>query len=282
MTLQDIVFVYQMQEPEELRWHGRRHSHGPGQYEMHYFLQGQGRFRLEDEVWQISQGSLFFCRPGQVHSIEATNLEEPLSYYAVLLELDQPGELLQELLEGEGPRWVARQIGTNFRFFFEELRERGLSSQETLRRAAEHQFISFCYLLASPRGEERPLSSQTIHVEKALEVMQRCVSRAVTLEDIARSVGISREHLVRLCQESLGITPMRYLRRLKIEAATSMLVSSRRSVKEISRHLGFSSEFHFSKVFKGITGLAPSRYRRVFRQGLGTPPRGERREEPGG
>ncbi|POQ99030.1 hypothetical protein AU468_11630 [Alkalispirochaeta sphaeroplastigenens] len=282
MTLQDIVFVYQMQEPEELRWHGRRHAHGPGQYEVHYFLQGRGRFHLEQELWQIGQGTLFFCLPGQVHSIEATNLEEPLSYYAVLLELDQRDHPLQELLEREGRRWVARQIGTQFRFFFEELRERGLSSQETLRRAAEHQFISFCYLLAAPRGQERPRSSQAIHVEKALEVMQNSLNRPASLEDIARSVGISREHLVRLCQESLGITPMRYLRKLKVEAATSMLVSSRCSVKEISRHLGFSSEFHFSRVFKGITGLAPSRYRRVFRQRLGNAPRGERRvgEEP--
>ena len=59
----------------------------------------------------------------------------------------------------------------------------------------------------------------------------------------------------------MNMTPMRYLNNLKMETATSLLLNSDLSVKEISWKLGFSSQYHFSRNFKAYSGCTPTDYR---------------------
>lgn len=269
MLIKDVVFVYHLQEPEELVWHGRHHLHGPGEFEIHFFLEGQGLFHNGGAAHNLKPGSLFISPPGEYHRIEATSLDHPITYYAVLLELssgeDEPAELLYRHL----PWRKSYPLGDRYRFFFEELRERALSSREPLRHAAVHQLLSFLYLLAGEDVLVQPDREDNRHIEKSLIYLQKRVFRKTVLSQVAAHVNLSEEHLIRLFQRKLRITPMRYLTRLRIEAATSMLISSSLYIYQIAEKLQFHSEFHFSKVFKRYTGLSPRQYRDRYRQLIG-------------
>jgi AraC-like DNA-binding protein len=72
-----------------------------------------------------------------------------------------------------------------------------------------------------------------------------------------------------------GESPYCTVRRLKLEAAKRFLLQDGLSVKECAERLGFSSEFHFSRLFKRLEGLSPTRYRHVLTEktGLAAPPR---------
>jgi AraC-like DNA-binding protein len=269
MLIKDAVFVYHLQEPEELVWHGRHHLHGPGEFEIHYFLEGEGFFHNGGKTYQLKPGNLFISPPGEYHRIEASSLDHPITYYAVLLQLssgeDEPAELLYRHL----PWQKSYPLGDRYRFFFEELRERALSVREPLRHAAVHQLLSFLYLLAGETVLLQPDREDNRHIEKALIYLQKRVFRKTSLSQVAAHLGLSEEHLIRLFQRKLRITPMRYLTRLRIEAATSMLISSSLYVYQIAEKLKFHSEFHFSKVFKRYTGLSPRLYRDRYRQLIG-------------
>ena len=63
-----------------------------------------------------------------------------------------------------------------------------------------------------------------------------------------------------------GLLPKIYLDRYRISLASSLLISSDLTAKEIAERCGYPDPFHFSRRFKSITGLAPEQYRRRFRE----------------
>lgn len=271
MEIKDAVFVYQMKQEEEIKWHGRLHKHIDNWYEVHYFLQGEGVFLNGNTAYTITPGALFLTPPNTLHSIQAHNLDDPITYYAVLVSVPEHERSIRELLDSEIKRAMQYHIGTNHRFFFEEIREKGMSRHRNLQLSAVHQLISFIYQLSSDDVTQYA-KGDNVHLEKAIRFMQKNVMSSISLSDIANHLHLTESYFIRLFKRRIHTTPMKYYTRLKIEAAGAMLAETTLSVKEISAKLCFYSEFHFSKMFKHYTGVAPSNYRTIYLQQLGVSP----------
>jgi AraC-like DNA-binding protein len=257
--------VYHLRDERQIAWHGRRHAHAEGKYELHYFISGEGSFKNGSSTWSINPGSLHLTPPGSVHQILATNLRKPITYFAVLFSADGEGREgdaeLARLLGRIAPR-MARpvDIGSSHRFFFADLLERSASGQEDLVEASHHSFMSFLYgiLAGVPSSYGAP---ENAHVEKAIAIMQASIEVDLDLETLCARLGLSQEHFVRLFSSRMRMPPMRYYGRLKIEAGRAMLSSTNLSVGAISDKLGFASQFGFARAFKRAVGQSPSEYR---------------------
>jgi AraC-like DNA-binding protein len=266
MEIIDAVFVYQMRQRNELRWHGRLHSHGDNEFEVHYFLGGEGEFLNGKTSYNLNPGSLFVSNPHTIHSIKA-QAQDPVTYYAILLSLEPKELVLMDMLRQQ-ERHGAYQIGTNYRFFFEEVKEKGLSQLPNRRQSACHQLFSLLFQLVDGM-EWLGNDSESRHLERALRIMQKNVMGSLTLGDLAAELKLTNSYFIRLFEKRMRQTPMKYYMKLKIEAASALLTCTDLSVKEIAAKLGFSSEFHFSKQFKLKTSLAPTYYRQQYLQQLG-------------
>jgi transcriptional regulator GlxA family with amidase domain len=266
MKIIDAVFVYQMRNINELQWHGRTHSHGENEYEIHYFLGGDGQFINNKTCYTITQGAMYVSLPHTVHTIKAT-AEHPITYYAILLRLDAQERELSQLFEKQKNN-VPYTIGTNYRFFFEEVKDKALSNSHNRHQSACHQIASLMYLVQDG-GRGMSTDNDSRHLEKALRIMQTHVMDNLTLFDLAQELKLTESYFIRLFGARMHQSPMKYYMKLKIEAASALLTCTDLSVKEIAAKLSFSSEFHFSKQFKSKTGLAPTYYRRNYIQQLG-------------
>jgi AraC-like DNA-binding protein len=83
----------------------------------------------------------------------------------------------------------------------------------------------------------------------------------MSLAQLAKACGLSREHLARSFKKETGLTIKAYAIQKKTELASYLLVSSSKSIQEIALYLGFSSHGRFSGYFKAQFGQLPSRYR---------------------
>jgi len=259
MRFDDIVFVYHLRDERQIAWHGRIHSHGDGLYELHYFISGEGSFRDGSAVFSIEPGSLYITPPGSIHQISATNIHKPITYYALLLSVDGDEEALS-LFSGLGRRRGAYSIGTSQRFFFADLLEKSRSMRPELEKAAYHSLFAFLYALDGGL----PTSHATMdnaHVEKALAIMQSSIEGDLELSALCFRIQLSREHFVRLFSDRMGMPPMRYYSRLKIEAAQAMLSSTNLRIQEIADKLGYVNQFNFTRAFRRVSGMSPSSYR---------------------
>jgi YSIRK-targeted surface antigen transcriptional regulator len=88
------------------------------------------------------------------------------------------------------------------------------------------------------------------------------ISEPIKTEDIAKDLYLSRSHLSTLFKKETEITLNSYINRIKTEKAKELLTDNSKSINLISDYLGYSSSSHFNRVFKTITGLTPSEYRK--------------------
>lgn len=100
-------------------------------------------------------------------------------------------------------------------------------------------------------------------VRKSLRVMQERMTEDVEMEELARTVGLSRPHFFKLFKQQLGVTPSVYMNTLRSEQAIDDLLTTEKTVTDIAFDLGFSSQASFTRFFSSNVGIAPSEYRRV-------------------
>jgi len=102
-------------------------------------------------------------------------------------------------------------------------------------------------------------------LERAREILHAHSSETIKLHDIAKAVDIHPVHLAREFRKVYGCTLGEYLRALRIDFCCTRLSSSDDSLVEIALTAGFSSQSHFSRVFKRHTGTTPTEFRSSFR-----------------
>ncbi|NQX63343.1 AraC family transcriptional regulator [Paenibacillus qinlingensis] len=101
------------------------------------------------------------------------------------------------------------------------------------------------------------------YLEVAIQYMNDHLEDAIRLPELAKHTGLSRQHLILLFNEVTGIPPIEYFLRMKIQKAAQMLSLTSLSIKEVAATIGISDPYYFSRLFKKITGSAPSTFRNV-------------------
>ena len=84
------------------------------------------------------------------------------------------------------------------------------------------------------------------------------------LTELARRAGFSSRHLTRVFARELGTTPGRYVERIRVEAARSMLADSDASLETIARDAGLGSAETLRRSFTREVGVTPHTYRQRF------------------
>ena len=87
----------------------------------------------------------------------------------------------------------------------------------------------------------------------------------IRLDDLAAAAGLSKYHYSRLFRAETGETPMAFLRRKRIEAARTLLLTTPLPLKAIAAQTGFNNEYLFSRVYKRIVGEPPGATRKGVR-----------------
>ena len=103
-------------------------------------------------------------------------------------------------------------------------------------------------------------SSSSQYVLAAIKFIQFNYSHDISVDDIAKAVGVSRSHLYRVFMSNVGQSPIDYLTNYRVSEACSLLKNSGLSIAEIAVSVGFFDQFYFSRVFKKVKGVPPSKY----------------------
>ena len=122
-------------------------------------------------------------------------------------------------------------------------------------------YIFMAHLMEEARGMMPNVgSSSSQYVLSAIKFIQFNYSHDISVDDIAKAVGVSRSHLYRVFMANVGQSPIDYLTDYRISEACHLLKNTSLSIAEIAVSVGFFDQFYFSRVFKKVKGVPPSRY----------------------
>lgn len=110
-------------------------------------------------------------------------------------------------------------------------------------------------------------------VGRALAKLHERPQEDWTLDSLAREVGLSRSVMAERFAHFVGVPPMQYLTRWRMQLAATLLSSTTSTLAEIAGQVGYEAEAALSRAFKRWVGVAPADWRRGKR-GLAaaTPP----------
>ncbi|KRM43847.1 AraC family transcriptional regulator [Lentilactobacillus parafarraginis] len=90
------------------------------------------------------------------------------------------------------------------------------------------------------------------------------MANTLNVEEVANCVNLNRDYLTRIFKRQTGMTVLQYINKQRIDVATTLLVRTEMSIKEIAYSSYFTNPKMFMRRFKRETGLSPSEYRSLY------------------
>ena len=103
-------------------------------------------------------------------------------------------------------------------------------------------------------------------VERAEAYIRQHLAEPLSIQDIARGIGISKSVLYKDFHRHFGVTLGAFVNACRVEASLPLLRDTALSMEDISHQVGFSSASRYSKVFKQHRGVSPLQYRKAEKQ----------------
>lgn len=112
-----------------------------------------------------------------------------------------------------------------------------------------------------PRSEPYPEGLSTQKLQLVQQYIDDNISQPMTLSELAGVATLSTFHFARAFTKSMNISPVRYVWRRRIERAQHLLKRTGATLTEVALDCGFSSQSHFTTLFRKALGVTPSAWR---------------------
>lgn len=239
-------------------YHGPRVQRG---LQLFHLLSGEVTFYVEDTEVNIKPGEFCLLLPGNKETHHFSQHQESHHTWCQLDFHERP-DYYNNIIPNAP--LVTEQNMDLLRFM-----ELGLSltrnpvtptvqSLMLLGPALIRYYINYAHGFTSESSETKVPRAIT----KACDYMSEHLAEPITLTQIAENSNITANHLVVIFNKYLSITPMKYLWRLRCQQAALLLKGTSIPIGNISDQFGFSTQYHFSRLFKQYYGVAPSIYRK--------------------
>lgn len=111
---------------------------------------------------------------------------------------------------------------------------------------------------------ERNNSREYYKLEKSIRYIESNLSSKLGVDDLARMCGLCETQYRKLFRKEFGVSPIKYINKLRVNNAIAKMSSGYYSMAEIAELCGFSDQKYFVKIFKSETGRTPTLYKREF------------------
>lgn len=232
------------------------------QYQLVWILEGDGSYRdAQGRNFALTKGDLFVTTPNVPHQYgppAGTFWDElAIGFRGKLFDLWQQTGLLRPL---EKPLLLAP-----FEKWYRELRD--LLTPRPIERKRSIRHLIRLQTLLEDIALDQPVKMATKPrwLTRALGLMETLdQARPITVKELADACGLGLHTFRREFARHMGVGPVAYLHRVRMEQARRLLTSTNAPIKLVAQQLGFSDAFHFSATFKKYAGCSPKRFKESF------------------
>lgn len=233
---------------------------------IEYVEAGRGRIVIDQQELPLQPGSVFAYGPGMPHQFYTAGSGKLIKHFIDFTGRGVPAMLKPTPLGEPRPqvlsqtRWV--------RSLFEQLLDTGRSHPHFARQQCA---LLLKLLIGRLQQDIAPAeASQSVAFETFCRCRQYLTdhhTQVTSIAQAARACEVDPAYLSRLFQRFAGEGAHHYLSRLKTSTAADLRAGQGMSVREAGLAVGYEDAYHFSRAFKRVHGVAPSRViRRVRNQ----------------
>jgi AraC-like DNA-binding protein len=251
-------------------------------FEVVYMCAGKGSLRVQDRVLEMRAGDLFVMGSTLYHSLEYH--EGPQFTVAALF-------FLPDLIRADGPdsaeyltpylvqdslfphvvyhqNKVVAEVFELIQKIHAELPATSALAKLSIKTYLKMMLILLVNQYSSFEGVVETFQRQEAVLDRLqilFDYVEKNYGRSIHVSDAAGVSGVSESHFMNFFRKATGQSFMAYLNHYRIERAQLLLLTTEKSILEISIETGFCDQSYFGTVFSRLVGVTPASYRRRFR-----------------
>lgn len=244
------------------------HHYGPAvkpSYVIHYITKGKGTYTVNGHSYELCAGQGFIIYPNILTEYEADE-SDPWSYFWIGFDGSKADSYLKTAgFSHNNLIFTSSEGGLLKEYVNDMLEHNNISPSNELRlQGLLYMFLSVISSNAAPSPADN-LGNTGIYVSKAIEYIQNNYYNDIHVSDIASYVSLNRSYLTTIFTSALGQSPQQYLTTFRITRAAELLRLTNLSIGDTARSCGYTDIFTFSKAFKKLKGVNPSKFRKENR-----------------
>ncbi len=245
-----------------------------GDYEFVWVVDGEVAWTVDGVEHAAPPGTVTLVRPGMRDSYRWDQRRDSrhgfVHFSLDLADADCPPPAQWPLLRRYGGDSV---VPTLLRHLLRVVEQRGPSWEELAQGAGRQALLAFLAGGDGVAGDEMPQVPPAVGraLLRLREAWQGETWSPLSISALARSAGVSREHLARAFQRHFGISPREAQIALRLDRGAHLLARTSLAVAEVARLCGFADQFHFSRRFRAAYGASPRAFRKNIAEGAPMP-----------
>ena len=242
------------------------YSYGPKRRDyhfIHFVKEGKGLLEIENHRMKVHENQLFIV-PATVVSTYTADEISPWKYSWIGFMGIQSENFVQSLIHSSKNSFVLDCPSVSY---YENKIEQILNITNN-DLASFFKINGIMYDIVGNLLSEYPYNMTTNSNNsisfQAMRFIDLHYHDDIQITDIAYHVGVHPNYLSLIFKEEVGVTPKKYLSKLKLKKAKELLTETKEPINIIASSVGFTDALAFSKFFKKEFGLPPSQYRKEF------------------
>ena len=236
------------------------------EYQILYCTNGSGILEIENREYEIKSGDAFFFRPDIPHKYYPA--EKPWGTKWIVFDgsaveniVDYMGFGNSEVFALYRPDDFDILVNTISDMFWCDDPDKEIKTSMLMYRLLIK--MNECMNHTAKFGGMTRCEKYE-KLNPVIELMQTRYKEDLGLADMAKTIGVTTNHLCRLFHQVYDTTPMKYLNHLRLNLAKQYLSSPKNiRVKDVAAAVGFNDPSYFCAVFKKSEGMTPEDFRRI-------------------
>jgi AraC-like DNA-binding protein len=213
-------------------------------------LDGEMDMAVDGDERRIDGRSAWVVPAGALHRYSAQGVNRQLVVDLPLVSVAVPQRYFERARAIEVDASLASTI------------RRLASSADGSRRFAWAAATGLCSaLMAEASGRSWPGDAPAIDFARVDAWMRQRLAEPLRVADLAAYCGLGMRRFHQVFCEAFGVTPHRYLQRMRLDAALSLLEDPRAALAQVALQTGFADQSAFTHAFTARFQVAPGRWR---------------------
>jgi AraC-like DNA-binding protein len=252
--------------------------HDHDYWEMVYIYSGKGDIKLGEKEHSFKANQCIITPPGVNHSFVSskgtTHDQVSFSIYPDFFVKQKPVSVdtsyfLNKFYKNNNliiniPLDSINLFEGIIKNIFIEYSKHSDSKTNSLTSEIARIFLLLNKIIGNSKNEFKHLKGITPIIERSLYFIEQQFNKINSLDDLLEHEKINSRYFIRKFKEDVGLTPINYINRLRIEKAKDLLINTSTPITVISIDIGFKDHRFFNRLFKRYLNCTPKGFRENF------------------
>jgi AraC family transcriptional regulator, arabinose operon regulatory protein len=241
-------------------------------YLLHFVVQGEGQFFLNENKYIISAGNLFAIFPDNFVSYLTTNPDNQLIFCWMGLSGNNVCKLLETLgLTLANPVFHLLNIHKAYKTIYEitETLNESRSTSSIYIKSTIYKLLHFIEISRNVADLELKRVDSTNHLAWSIAAyLEYNCTGNINIHEVSNHFNINRTYMWKIFKIHIGLSPKTYLINCRMSRAKSLLQNTDKTIKDIAVSCGIPDICHFYKLFTQYTGKTPRQYLKLLKENI--------------